>query len=69
MIRDTGIYSFWNLVLLITKNLQLEGIPHKLQWKFCGLHKIVEKIRTHAYKLKLPNTWRIHPVFHVSLIK
>ena len=56
-------------VLLSTQNLRLKGIPHKLQRKFCGPYKVLEKIGTQAYRLKLPNTWRIHPVFNVSLLK
>ena len=62
-------YTVGDLVLLSTQNLRLKGIPHKLQWKFCGPYKIVEKIGTQAYRLKLPDSWHIHPVFHVSLLK
>ena len=66
--RDIS-FAVGDVVLLSTQNLRLKGIPHKLQRKFCGPYKIVEKIGTQAYRLKLPDTWRIHPVFHVSLLK
>ena len=62
-------YTVGDFVLLSTQNLRLKGIPQKLQRKFCGPYKIVEKIGTQAYRLKLPDTWRIHPMFHISVLK
>ena len=34
-----------------------------------GLFKVSERIGQNAYRLDLPQTWTIHPVFHVSLLK
>ena len=62
-------FSVGDSVLPSTQNLRFKGIPHKLQRKFCGPYKILEKIGAQAYRLKLPDTWRIHPVFHVLLLK
>ena len=62
-------FSIGDSVLLSTQNLRFKGIPHKLHRKFCGPYKVLEKIGAQAYRLQLADTWRVHPVFHVSLLK
>jgi len=49
--------------------LKIKGAPAKLQRRFVGPFKIIEVIGQQAYKLSLPEDWKIHPVFHVSLLK
>ena len=44
-------FAIWDSVLLSTQKLRFRGIPHKLQWKFCGPYKILEKIGAQAYQL------------------
>jgi hypothetical protein len=61
---NTGQY-----VLLSTRNLKLRGTPAKLQRRFVGPFKIIERIGSQAYRLELPEGWNIHSTFHVTLLK
>ncbi|KAL3699316.1 hypothetical protein R1sor_017338 [Riccia sorocarpa] len=55
-------------VWLSTTNLKLIGC-RKLNPRFVGPFTIKRRIGTVAYELDLPSTMRIHPVFHVSLLR
>ena len=42
---------------------------NKLSPKFYGPYKVLQNISTVAYKLELPTSYQVHPVFHVSFLK
>ena len=62
-------FAVGDLMLLSTRNLKMRGIPDKLKKRFMGPFKIQERIGRQAYRLLLPETWKVHPVFHISLLK
>ena len=48
-------------------NLQMNR-PRKLLMKQTGLFEIEKVISRTAYRLRIPQNWKIHPVFHASLL-
>jgi len=70
--RDDQFY-FGEQVLLSTAHFapptEKQRPLRKLQPKFIGPYEIVKIISPTAYKLQLPSTLRVHPVFHISLLK
>ena len=67
-------FNVGDSVLLATKSLHLQG-PRKLQDRFVGPFRVLQKIGKTAYKLDLSGgrhcqaLRNIHDVFHVSLLR
>lgn len=60
-----------DMVLLSSQNIRQLRPNKKLSDKFLGPFEVLEVRGEHgqAYKLKLPTSYRIHDVFHVSLLE
>jgi hypothetical protein len=68
-IRDLQ-FAVGDEVLLSTKNIKVKVAgTHKLLPKWIGPFKVLQRVNEVAYKLTLPPSLNIHPVFHVSLLK
>jgi hypothetical protein len=62
-------YNIGDKVWLLRRFITTKRPSSKLDYTRLGPFKIVNKIGTRAFKLELPNTMKIHPVFHVSLLE
>ena len=51
------------------KNIRTVRTSKKLDLRYLGPFKIIEKINDNAFRLELPKHFRIHDVFNVSLLK
>jgi hypothetical protein len=59
-----------DLVLLSTRHIKLSKQPSKkLSSKFIGPFRVQNAVGTQAYRLLLPPHYRIHNVFHISLLE
>lgn len=65
---DVGDWVYLKVQPYVQSSLALRS-SNKLSFRFFGPYQIVNKINDVAYKLLLPPTSTVHPVFHVSLLK
>ena len=70
--HDKGVkprsYAPGDKVWLSSKHLKTKR-NCKLEAKFLGPFRVLHPVGKQAYKLELPKKWRIHDVFHVSLLE
>ena len=56
-------------IYLFYKNIIIKRSNDKLNFKKLKPFTIVRKILKNNYKLSLPKTMQIHPIFHISLFE
>jgi hypothetical protein len=66
-------FSVGDNVLVSSENInlpsQVNRPTRKFQAKFLGPYKVIETVSPTAYRLELPETLKIHPVFHISKLR
>ena len=62
-------FQVGSLVMLSAKNLKQKRPSRKLSHKFIGPFKVLDAVGAQAYRLALPSNYRIHNVFHVTLLE
>jgi hypothetical protein len=64
-------FALGDKVMLLAKNIRQLRPSKKLADRYLGPFEIAEVVGTHrqAYRLILPDGYKIHPVFHVSLLE
>ena len=67
--RKRTVFDVGDKVWLKSLNLRTERPSKKLDWKHIGPFVITEKIGLQAYRLQLPTSMNVHPVFHVTLLE
>ena len=66
---DVGDWVFLWLQTCKKISLKQAKKDNKLSPKYYGPYKVLQKIGIMEYKLELPASSRVHPVFHVSWLK
>ncbi|CAI7860257.1 unnamed protein product [Closterium sp. NIES-53] len=44
-------------------------LPSKLRPRFCGPFLVEAQVTPDTFRLRLPDTWKLHNAFHVQLLK
>ncbi|KAH7492803.1 hypothetical protein FOMA001_g2147 [Fusarium oxysporum f. sp. matthiolae] len=67
--RPARHYREGDYVWLDARNIKTLRPQKKLDWKNIGPLKITKVISPYAYRLDLPASMKIHPVFHTNLLR
>ena len=69
--RKAKEFAVGDRVLLNTRNLKFRDRPNcsKLMPRFVGPFTVTERVGNVSYRLTLPDTMKVHPVFHVELLR
>ena len=62
-------YRVGDKVWLSTRNIRTQRPSKKLDHKQIGPFTILDRIGTTSYKLDLPPSMKIHPIFHSNLLR
>ena len=71
--RSEVFYELGDWVFLKLQSYKMKSLARKLNEKlsprYYRFFQIIEKLGQVAYKLDLPPTCKLHPIFHVSRLK
>ena len=67
--RSAPIFSRGQKVWLSRRHVGSTRPSSKLDVRRLGLFPVIGQIGTSSYRLELPSSLKIHPVFHVSLLE
>jgi uncharacterized protein (DUF952 family) len=67
--QEQPVYQVGDQVMLQARNIRTKRPTKKLAPKLYGPFRIKKKIGTRAYELDLKDRWRIHKVFHTTLLE
>jgi hypothetical protein len=66
--RNVPEFTVGDQVWLLSRNIATTRPNKKLDFKRLGPFKVLSQVNRVAYQLELPPSWKIHNVFHVSLL-